>query len=320
MISDEILLWMHEGLLKARLFEQKIDEMYKMGKVPGLVHLYIGQEAVAVGTVSCLREDDYLVPHHRGHPLALLKGVPLYKVAAEIFGKADGCCRGRGGAARLTYMDKKLVSPSGTLGTCFPLAAGIGFTLKYKKSDNVVACMFGDGTANTGDFHEALNLASLWKLPVVYVCDNNMYAISTNVLRSTCVNDISVRAAGYNIPGVTVDGMDTIAVHEAVHEAVKRARKGEGPTLIECKSYRYLGHHPGDVDTTIYRSREEVEEWKKRDPIQRLQKTLLQKNLLTEERIKQIESRIKSEIEDAVMNALQSHDPTPDELGKYLYV
>ena len=316
-VDKELLLDMYTRMKTIRAFETKVAELFAAGKIPGFVHLYVGEEAVAVGVCANLRPDDYITSTHRGHGHLIAKGGDLKLMMAELFGKRTGYCKGKGGSMHIADVDLGILGANGIVGGGIPIATGAALALKYKGTDNVVACFFGDGAANQGTFHEGLNMASIWKLPVVYVCENNMYAISFSQKKSMNVPDIAERAKAYDIPGVVVDGNDVIAVYEAANEAVKRARAGEGPTLIECKTYRHRGHFEGDP--TTYRSAEEVEEWKKKDPIARLEKRLMEMGYLTEEDKKKIEADINARIEEAVRFAEESPFPSPEELLEDVY-
>jgi pyruvate dehydrogenase E1 component alpha subunit len=311
-------LWLYTKMLEIRYFEEKIEEAYAKGMVPGLAHLYIGQEAVAAGVCANLRKDDYVIGSHRGHGIAIAKGVPLDKLAAEILGKETGCCKGRAGSMRLAYVDAGLLYSCAVVGAGLPLAAGVGLSIKLRRTDQVVACFFGDGASNTGDFHEALNLASIWKLPVIFVCENNMYAISVPVKKSTSVKNISERARAYDIPGLTIDGNDAIAVYKATHEAVQRARNGGGPTLIECKTYRIVGHGTTDPGTA-YRTKEETDEWKRKCPIKRLRNYVLEKGILKEDDVRRIEEDVKARVEEAIKFAGESPYPDPNQVSDYVF-
>lgn len=318
MINDKMLVSMYEKMLEIRKFEEKIAELYTYGRVPGLPHLGIGQEAVATGVCASLRKDDYIVGTHRSHTHNIAKGVPLNKVAAEILCKATGCCKGRGGSMRIADISMGVVYSSAIVGGSIPLATGVGLSIKLRGTDQVAVAFFSDGASNTGAFHEGLNLASIWRIPVVYLCENNQYAISTSVSRSTSVENVGDRAAAYNMPGVVVDGNDVVAVYTAANEAVNRARKGKGPTLIECKTYRLRGHHAGDPGT-VYRSKDEVKEWEKRCPIKRLRSNLLSKGVLREKEIEEIEVEVKRRVEESMKFAEESPYPLPEDVNKYVY-
>ncbi len=317
-IGREKLIWMYRKMLEMRLFEENIADLYRRGLVPSSAHVYIGQEAIAAGVCANLRKNDYLLATHRGHAHNIAKDVSMDKLAAEILGKATGLCGGRGGSFRACDVKAGVLYSYPIVGSNIPVAAGVGLSIKLRKTDQVVACFFGDGAANIGDFHEGLNLASIWELPVVYVCENNQYAISVSLKRSTSVENIADRAIGYSMPGVVVDGNDVIAVYKAAKEAVERARRGEGPTLLECKTYRWLGHHVGDPGVA-YRTREEVEEWKKKCPIKRLRVALLETGLLNEDELDTIQKEIERKVKEAMDFAVKSPYPSSDDLMEYVY-
>ena len=317
-LDKATLLGLYETMLTIRRFEESIADLYRRGLVPSSAHVYIGQEAVAAGVCAALRPDDYVVSTHRGHAHSIAKGVPLDKLAAEILGKATGLNRGRGGSMRPCCPEVGVLYSCPIVGSNIPIAAGVGLAIKLKGTDQVVACFFGDGASNIGDFHEGLNLAAIWRAPVIYVCENNQYAISVPVWRSTSVRDIAARAASYGIPGVVVDGNDVIAVYRAARWAVERARRGEGPALIECKTYRWLGHHVGDPGTA-YRTREEVEAWKARCPIKRLRERLLAAGIASEEELARLEAEVEEAVGKAMEFALNSPFPGPEELHEFVY-
>lgn len=310
------LLRMYEKMLEIRRFEEAIADLYYKGLVPSSAHLYIGQEAVAVGVCQALREGDLVITTHRGHAHNIAMGVPMDKVAAEILGRAYGTCGGRGGSMRVSSPEHGVVYACPIVGSNIPIAAGMGWAIRMRGEDRVVACFFGDGAANIGAFHEGLNLASVWKSPVVYVCENNLYALSVRTARVTSVESIAERVAAYNIPGVVVDGNDVVAVYEEAVKAVERARRGGGPTLMECRTYRWLGHHAGDPGTA-YRAREEVEEWKARCPIKRVRESLMDMGL--SEDVERIEAEVSKRVEEAVEKALNSPYPSPETLMDYVY-
>ena len=312
------LLRLYRTMLTIRRFEESIADLYRRGLVPSSAHVYIGQEAVAAGVCACLRPDDYVLSTHRGHAHSIAKGAPLERLAAEILGRATGLNRGRGGSMRPCCPDVGVLYSCPIVGSNIPIAAGVGLAIRLRGTDQVVACFFGDGASNIGDFHEGLNLAAIWKAPVVYVCENNQYAISVPVWRSTSVRDIAARAASYGIPGVVVDGNDVIAVYKAAKWAVERARRGEGPALIECKTYRWLGHHVGDPGTA-YRTREEVEAWKARCPIKRLRERLLAAGIASEEELARLEAEVEEVVGKAMKFALNSPFPGPEELHELVY-
>lgn len=317
-ISKHELLAMYVTMVRIRLFEERMRDAYFSGITPGTIHLYIGQEAVAVGICQNLRMTDQVVSTHRGHGHCIAKRVELRKIAAEILGKATGCCQGRGGTMHLSDPPSGFLYSSSIVGGGVPLAVGAGLSMKRAGNNSVVACFFGDGATNTGGFHEGLNLASVWKLPVIFVCENNLYALSVCVKNSTCVKDIAQRAAAYSMPGVTVDGNDVSATYAAAKTAIERARKGEGPTLIECKTYRWLGHFAGDIEQP-YRTKQEVEEWKKRDPIKRLEDRLIETRALSKNNARDIREQALKDVEDAFEYAVKSPYPPPEDLRKFIF-
>lgn len=307
-LSKKALVQMFETMNKIRMFETKLQEFFAAGEIPGFVHLYLGEEAVATGACAALTNQDLITSTHRGHGHLLAKGGDLKLMMSEIFGKQTGYCKGKGGSMHIADMDLGILGANGIVGGGGPLAVGAALSAKYKKSENVALCFFGDGASNQGTTQESLNMASAWKLPLVFVNENNGYGISCPQCKSMAVVDIADRAAAYDMPGVVVDGNDVLAVHEAVTEAVKRARKGEGPSLIECKTYRWRGHFEGDACT--YRCTEELEEWMAKDPIPRFETKLLESGTLSAEEVEKIKSRIEKDIDAAVEFAKES--PLPD--------
>jgi len=314
-LKNEDLVEMYRTMLKIRHFEEKVHDFNEQGLLSftkGFVHLYVGEEAVAVGVCSALKKDDYITSTHRGHGHCIAKGAQLDKMMAEIFGKETGYCRGKGGSMHIADLSLGILGANGIVAAGIPQAVGVGLSSKLRHTGKVCASFFGDAASNTGAFHEALNLASVWKLPVVFVCENNGYGITVSADISTSVENISDRAKAYNIPGVTVDGMDVLAVFEAASEAVDRARKGNGPTLLECKTYRYRGHFEGDPFDKVYRTKEQISEWKERDAIRRLRKKLLDTKTLTEAEADKIEKGVITEVENAAKFALESPVPPPE--------
>ncbi|MGC9082744.1 MAG: pyruvate dehydrogenase (acetyl-transferring) E1 component subunit alpha [Anaerolineae bacterium] len=316
-IDTEKLLWMYTNMLKIRRFEEKVGELFAAGKIPGFVHLYIGEEAVATGVCAHLRKDDYITSTHRGHGHLISKGGDLKLMMAELFGKRTGYCKGKGGSMHIADVDLGILGANGIVGGGPPIATGAALAAKYKGTDQVAVCFLGDGASNQGTFHEGVNMASIWKLPVIFVVENNMYGISLSQTRSMRVQDIADRAAAYDIPGFVVDGNDVIAVYEAAGEAIQRARAGEGPALIECKTYRYRGHFEGDP--MIYRSREEEEMWKAKDPIPRFEAKLLEMGVLSEAQAREINEQILAQVEEAVRFAEESPWPSPEEVLEDVY-
>ena len=316
-----MLLQMYRNMLRIRRFEERLAEESARGNIPGLLHLYVGEEAVAVGACSVLRKEDYITSTHRGHGHCIAKGGDLRKMMAELFGKETGYCKGRGGSMHIAAPDIGIVGCSAIAGAGIPIAAGVGLSSKLRKTDQVCVSFFGDGASNTGAFHEGMNLASLWQLPVVYVLENNLYAISTPASRSSKLKNISDRAAAYGMRAAIADGMDALSVYEAVSQAVERARRGEGPTLVECKTYRFRGHHEGDPKKgETYRTREEMDEWEKRDPIQRLGDMLVNERRTTQAELSAVNQEVMKEIDDAVAFAKESPSPKPEDAMTHLFV
>jgi pyruvate dehydrogenase E1 component alpha subunit len=314
-ISKEKLLDLYNTMVKIRLFEDRIVDLYARGLVPGLAHLYLGEEAVAAGVCGVLREDDYITSTHRGHGHVIAKGADLKLMMAELFGKKTGYCKGKGGSMHIADMKIGILGANGIAGGGIPIAGGAGLSIKLRKTDQVSVGFFGDASSNNGTFHESLNFASVHRLPVVFVCENNKYGISVSQAKHQAIKDIAIRATSYDMPGVVVDGNDVFDVYGAASKAVRRARAGEGPTLIECKTYRWRGHHEGDPNQgRRYRTTEEIEEWKKKDPIPRLAEKLLEQKALTKKKMASIEAKVAEEIEEAVTFANQSEFPTVEEM------
>lgn len=304
-------------MLEIRFFEEKVFELYAQNLVPGTIHLYAGEEAVAVGVCGNLRKDDYITSTHRGHGHCIAKGAELKRVMAEILGKKTGYCKGKGGSMHIADFSIGMLGATAVVGAGIPIAVGAGLSIKLRDTDQVAACFFGEGASNQGTFHESINMAAIWKLPVIFVCENNLYAMGTRQSRVMAIKNVADRATAYGIPGEVVDGNDVLAVYEAAQKAVERARKGEGPTLIECKTYRHKGH--SRIDLAKYRPKEEVEEWLAKDPIKRFKEKLLQTNTLVEAEIQQIEKEVSAEIEEAVKFAMESPYPAPEEASEDVY-
>lgn len=313
MISAERQLWIYEVMNKIRCFELKALQLFEEDKLRGSVHLYAGEEAIAATVCSLLRDEDYITSTHRGHGHCIAKGARLDKAMAELMGKATGYCKGRSGSMHIADFTKGNLGANAIVGGGIPIAVGAALAAKLRGSDQVAVSFFGDGASNQGIFHESLNLAAVWKLPILFVCENNGFGISVPTWQSTAVEDISVRAQGYNMPGYTVDGNDVYAIYEVAEKAIERAKEGLGPTLIECKTYRHLGHWTGDPQP--YRTREEIEEWKeKNDPIKRMREKMLEKGIATAEKLDEIERLAAQETEEAVQFALNSPEPDPSTL------
>jgi pyruvate dehydrogenase E1 component alpha subunit len=294
---------MLQEMLLIRSFEEKAEELYALGKVHGTMHLSIGQEAVAAGASHALRKGDYLLNHHRGHGHCIAWGSDPNLMMAEFLGKENGYCRGRGGSMHIANIEANNLGANGIVGGGLPIAVGVGLSIKLRKTDQVVLSLFGDGAANEGAFHESLNMASIWDLPIIYLCENNQYAMSMPVQRSMKVERISERAAAYGMPGVTVDGNEVTEVYQAVAEAAERARRGNGPTLLEAVTYRWRGHSKSDRQ--VYRTRDEVKQWMKRDPILRFAALLG----VDDQELERLRAEAKRRIEEAVAFAEASPEP-----------
>src|SRR6266702_2832498 len=317
-LDKSLLLKMYEQMLTIRHFEERAGREFAAGKIPGFVHLYAGEEAVAVGVCTHLTDDDFITSHHRGHGHCIAKGVGIQEMVAELLGREAGACRGKGGSMHIADVHKGMLGANGIVGGGFPLATGAGLTAKFNGRGQVAVCFFGDGASNQGTFHESLNLASIWKLPVIFVAENNGYAETTPVTYHMSCRDIADRAAGYNMPGVTVDGLDVFAVYEAASEAIARARRGEGPSLIECKTYRYHGHFEGDAVT--YRTKEEEAAYHARDPIQSFRHTLVERGIATAEEIDAIDKKAQDSIDLAWEFGESAPYPAPEEALTDVYV
>jgi len=316
-LSRELLADMFEKMLKIRLFEEKVFELYGQNLVPGTIHLYAGEEAVAVGVCSGLRKDDLITSTHRGHGHCIAKGAELKRIMAEILGKETGYCKGKGGSMHIADFSVGMLGATAVVGAGLPIAVGAALTMKLGRKDRVVACFFGEGASNQGTFHESLNLASAWSLPVVFVCENNLYAMGTRQSRIMKLQNVADRAVAYGMPGEVADGNDVLNVYEATCRAVHRARNGEGPTLIECKTYRHKGH--SRVDSAKYRAKEEVQEWLAKDPIRKLRERMLQDGSLSGEEVEKIEKKASAEVEQAARFALDSRFPAPEEALEDVY-
>jgi pyruvate dehydrogenase E1 component alpha subunit len=301
---------------RIRRFEEKVDDLFARGLLHGTMHLSIGQEGSATGAVSALRPDDYLTSTHRGHGHCIAKGADLTLMLAELLGRENGYCRGRGGSMHIADVEAGNLGANGIVAGSIPIAAGAALALQMQHSDGVVLCFFGDGAVNEGGFHEALNLAAIWKLPVVFVCENNHYGMSMAVERSSAVAPAD-RAAAYGIPGERVDGNDVLAVRHAVAVAAKRARAGDGPTIVEAVTYRYKGHSKSDQNR--YRTREEIQEWRDRDPIRRFAERCVEAELFDEAEADRIRDAATAEVEAALEEALKGPEPSLDGVEDEVY-
>ena len=302
-----------------RRFEEKAAEMYSLGKIGGFLHLYIGQEAVAVGAISAVRADDYVIASYREHGHCLAKGSDPRRVMAELFGRRDGLSKGKGGSMHLFDKSVNFHGGHGIVAAHLPLATGAAFAIKYQGGDQVVLCFFGDGAVPEGEFHEAMNLASLWKLPVIFICENNRYAMGTAIHRALAQTEIWRFAETYGIPGEAVDGMDVLAVRDTVGRAVERARRDKTPTLVEARTYRFRGHSMRDPAGSVYRTKEEVEREKLRDPITLFSERCLKEGVLVEADLKNVEKAVNDLADEAVAFAEASPEPPPEELFRDVY-
>ncbi len=309
--GPDALLAMYASMLRVRVFEERARELFQQGRIPGFLHTSVGQEAVAVGVAAALRPDDYVLSTHRGHGHLVAKGGALRGLMAELYGKANGICHGKGGTMHIADASVGYLGANGVLASGCVVAPGVGLSIKHRKSGQVVVTFFGDGAANRGPFHEGVNLAALWTLPVVFVCENNRWASSTAHAHSTAGGSIAARAAGYGIPGESVDGNDVLAVHDATARAVARARGGAGPSLIEAHTIRWVGHFEGDAQA--YRGKDEVAEGRRRDPIARLEAELIERRLLDAGEAARVRAAVAAEVEDAVAHAEASPLPRPED-------
>jgi pyruvate dehydrogenase E1 component alpha subunit len=305
-------------MVRIRGFETNVERLFTEDRIPGFVHLYIGEEAIATGVCAALREDDFITSTHRGHGHCVAKGGKLREMFAEIYGKRTGYCKGKGGSMHIAAVEKGILGANGIVGGGITLANGAAFSAQYRGTDHVAACFFGDGASNNGTFHEGINLAAVWNLPVIFVCENNAFGMSVPQERHQRIADISIRAQAYGIPGVTVDGNDVLEVYETALEAVNRARKAGGPTLIECKTYRHKGHFQGDPD--IYRDKKVVKKWiTERDPIKNYREFLLQSQICSKKDLETIDREAEEEIIDAIRFAEESPFPEPEETLNDVY-
>ncbi|MEJ5222520.1 MAG: thiamine pyrophosphate-dependent dehydrogenase E1 component subunit alpha [Tepidiforma sp.] len=317
--SPETLLDLHRRMLRIRLFEEEAGRLSEAGRIPGALHLYVGEEAVAAGVAAHLGPGDQVTSTHRGHGHLVAVGGDFRQMFAELFGRATGYCRGKGGSMHIADMDLGMLGANGIVGGGPPIAVGAAFSNKYRKTQNVTACFFGDGASNEGSFHEAANMAGLYRLPLIFVCENNGFGEFTRQDRHQAIRDIADRAAGYGFPGVVVDGMDVIAVYEAAGEAIARARRGEGPTLLECKTYRFYDHVGVRGMGVVYRSDDEVRAWRERDPITLLERRLAELGILDAPGAAAVRDQIQAEVREAVAFAEASPFPDPATLTEDVY-
>jgi len=308
------------SMLEQRRFEEKCAEAYAIGKIGGFCHLYIGQEAVSTGTMAALRPDDYVITAYRDHGQALARGMSPRAIMAELFGRATGCAGGKGGSMHLFDKETNFLGGHGIVGGHLPIAAGVGFAISYRGGDQCIVCFFGEAAVNIGSFHEALNMASLWDLPVIYIIENNRYGMGTAIARAMAQQDVVKRAEAYAMDGVSVDGQDVFAVRDTMAAAIERARKDKRPTLVEVRTTRFMGHSMSDAASGTYRSKEELEESMQRDPIVLLKNAMIADGALTEDEYKKMDEEAKQIAQDAWDFADQSPEPAPEELFTHIMV
>ena len=318
-ISDDVLLDMHRRMVRIRIFEETAGQLMEDGKIPGALHLYVGEEAVGSGVMVHLSDDDWITSTHRGHGHLIAKGGQFREMFSELFGRATGYCKGKGGSMHVSNMEVGMLGANGIVGGGPPIAMGAAFSNKFRKTDRVAVCFFGDGASNEGSFHEAANMAGLYKLPCVFVCENNGYGEYTPQANHQAIVDVADRAPGYGMPGVIVDGMDAVAVYEAAGEAIARARRGEGPTLLECKTYRFYDHVGRRGMGMNYRTDEELERWMQRDPIKLMEARLAEQGVLSAEAAQAIHDEITAEVNEAVEYADASPMPDPSAVTEDVY-
>lgn len=313
----KLLTSMLETMLKIRMFEENIVKLFKAGELPGWLHVYIGEEAVATGVCLNLTIKDYITSTHRGHGHCIAKGANIKNMMAELYGKKTGCCSGRGGSMHISDASVGILGANGIVGGGIPIATGAALGCQYLKEGRIVVSFFGDGASDEGSFHESLNLASIWKLPVIYVCENNLYAETNPLNMHLNVKNIADRARAYNIPGIIVDGMDVIDVYNKINKVASDIRNGDGPVLVEAKTYRYRGHYEGDPE--VYRTKEEVNEWKMKDPILKLEEKIIKERILTLSEIENIKKVVQNEIEEAIEFGRKSPEPLKEEAMDNVY-
>jgi acetoin:2,6-dichlorophenolindophenol oxidoreductase subunit alpha len=316
-LPREKLVWMLQKMFQTRYFEENAEELYKKGLVHGTMHLSIGMEASPVGSIAAINPDDLIIHHHRGHGHTIAKGADLTLMTAEFLGKETGYCHGRGGSMHIADASMGNMGATGVVGASLSTGAGIALALQMQRSPKILLCFFGDGASNEGEFHETLNMASIWKLPVVFVCDNNQYGMSMSVERSMNIPYIAQRACAYGISGNTVDGNDVLSVYNAISQAVEKVRKGDGPVIVENITYRWRGHSKSDRN--LYRTQEEIDEWKKFDPIVRFSQVLIEAKILTPEEVQIIDQQAQDAIQKAAEVALTMPEPSPENMEAEVY-
>ena len=316
--SKDFLLNLYKTMVRIRNFEITAERLFLEGELPGFIHLYIGEEAIATGVIANLRKDDFITSTHRGHGHMIAKGADINRMMAELYGRTTGCCKGKGGSMHIADFSIGVLGANGVVGGGLPIAVGAGLGIKMKKTDQIAVAFFGDGASNTGAFHESLNFASVYKLPIIFVVENNKFASTVRTKEATSVENISDRAVGYGIPGITIDGNDVIIVHETAKEAIKRAREGGGPSMLEVKTYRIKGHFVGDPE--LYRDKKEVEEFWLNEPIKKFEKKLVEFKMLNEIEKKKIWEDSEKEIKEAVIFAKESPIPNDEDALTDLFI
>jgi len=319
--SDDVQRWLHmyEQMVKIRVFEEHVNELYRSAQMPGLAHLYIGEEAIAVGVCEALRRTDYITSTHRGHGHCIAKGASLDRMFAELLGKEPGYCRGKGGSMHIADQETGNLGANAIVGGSAGIATGAALSIKMRESDQVAVCFFGDGALGQGLLYETMNMAALWKLPVIYICENNQYNEYTHFSETTA-GKIADRAQAFGILSEEVDGQDVRVVYDATRNLVERARRGDGPAFLLCHTYRYHGHHVGDIQRAYYRTKEEEQLWiRERDPLKQLRAWLTEQNIADEPLFEQIEQRVQAEVEAGVQFALTAPYPQPEEVTQHVY-
>jgi pyruvate dehydrogenase E1 component alpha subunit len=316
-LGHEKLAWMLQKMCETRYFEEKAEELYIRGLVHGTMHLSIGMEASPIGSVAALEPEDLIIHHHRGHGHSIAKGADITLMMGEFLGKEPGYCRGRGGSMHIADIPGGNLGATGVVASGIPTAVGIGLALQMQHAEQVLLSFFGDGATNLGEFHESLNMASIWDLPIVFICDNNQYGMSMSVQKAMNIDQISIRANSYGIPGVSVDGNDVLAVYEAVHAAVDRARRGEGPSLIDNVTYRWRGHSKSDRN--LYRTQAEIDNWRARCPIDRFKEVLVDSGAMSDEEVEAIDAAAKETIDRAAEEAANMPEPSPENMEDEVY-
>ena len=316
-MDKKILVKMLRTMLKIRFFEERVVKLFRSGELPGWLHSYIGEEAVATGVCLNLSNEDYITSTHRGHGHCIAKGANINNMMAELFAKETGCCKGRGGSMHIADASIGILGANAIVGGGIPIATGAAFGCQTLKNNRIAVSFFGDGASDQGGFHESLNVASIWKLPIIYICENNLYAETNPMKKHMNIEDVVDRAKSYNMQGLVVDGLDVVDVYQKINSIIDDVRSGKGPVLVEAKTYRYCGHYEGDPE--VYRSQNEIDKWKTKDAIIKLKKQLLGEKTLNKENIEKIEKEIMNEVEDAIEFARKSPDPIVEEALNYIY-